>query len=600
MIASLKELYSLLTAEQRKKLAQLQVLVILMSIAEVASVFAIGPFMALVGNIDQLSGDGIIAQIYDWTGLTNTTHFLILVGIFALLALTVSALLSTLTIWRLSMYGSRVGAELSNRLYMYYMHQPWLYHASGNSSHLINKISNESARVTNGIIGPLMQVNARLVMALTMAVAVFIYNPIVAVTGVILFGGAYAFLFAVVRARVHRNGLAVSKQQTRRLKLMSEGFGGIKDVLLLGRQSHFTDRFSSASYSYARATGNNSVLSSAPRFILELVAFGAVIFLVLALLLSNNGDMGRILPAISVYALAGFKLLPAFQQVYSSLTSIKGSMPALDNIKDELRLSSNLSFKNETASEDSQCFTRSPEIGLRDVSFSYSTAAANVVNGVSLTIAANTVVGFVGASGSGKSTLIDILMGLIQPNEGTVVIDGNPLTKENLRAWQNQIGFVAQSIYLADASIRDNVAFGLPQDLIEQDKVDAAIKTAHLQELVQSLPQGLDTIVGERGVQLSGGQRQRIGIARALYHNAQVLIFDEATSALDGITEKLIMDAIHDFAGSKTIVLIAHRLATVKKCDRIYLMEEGKVAAQGTFEELVHENATFKVMSELA
>jgi HlyD family secretion protein len=595
MFGQLKELYSLLTKEQRKKLLRLQVLVVLMSFAEIAGVVSIGPFMALVGNISRLEGESLLADVYRISGLESPRDFLFWLGIGVLLILTLAAAISMFTIWRLSMYGAKVGAELGNRLFRHYMHQPWLFHASGSSSQLTNRISQETQRITNSIINPLMQMNAKLVMATFMAVAIFVYNPAVAISGLLIFATAYLLLYKTVRRRLVRNGRHISEAQQMRFKLMGEGFGGIKDALLLGRQKDFTDRFEVACDKFAVAQGTTQALAQVPRYAMELIAFGSVIFLVLYLLAVHEGNLGSILPVLSVYALAGFKLLPAFQQVYTGLSQIRGNLAAFDAVRADLRASSLDAAKTNEPTRER--IIPKKHVSLNDIVFSYPGKEEPALKNLDITIPANGVIGLVGASGSGKSTAIDLLLGLIEPQQGNLAIDGRPLSKENIRAWQNSVGFVPQSIFLADSSIRENIAFGLPPESIDEEKVKTAATMAHLDELLAGLPGGLETKVGERGVQLSGGQKQRIGIARALYHDADVLVLDEATSALDGITEKLIMDAIHDFSGKKTIIMIAHRLATVRQCDSIYLLRDGQVEDQGTYKELVDRNEIFKSMA---
>lgn len=599
MLAQLKELYALLTADQRKKLLRLQVLVVLMSFGEIAGVLSIGPFMAVVGDMSRLQGDGTMARLYLASGFAEPRTFLLWLGIAVLVVLTGAALVSMYTVWRLSMYGARVGSELSSRLYKHYMQQPWLFHASGSSSQLTNKIAQESGRITNQIINPIMQMNAKLMMAMFMTVAIFIYNPMVALVGLAVFSMAYGLLYRTVRRRLVRNGRSVSDSQRLRFKLMAEGFGGIKDALLLGRQRFFTQRFREASERFATAQGTNQALSQAPRYAMELVAYGTVIGLVLHLLVTYDGNLGAILPILSIYALAGFKLLPAFQQIYTSVSAIRGNLSAFDSLRDDLYASTKVNGHEQAGEEDLERSYLKPErnILLDQVVFTYPGKQDPALKELTLDVPVNKVVGLVGASGSGKSTAIDMLLGLIEPWQGQLRIDGEPLNDDNRRAWQNSLGFVPQAIFLADSSIRENIAFGLPPEAIDEAKVRSAASMAHLDELLAELPDGLDTRVGERGVQLSGGQRQRIGIARALYDDADVLILDEATSALDGITEKLIMDAIHDFSGKKTIMMIAHRLGTVKQCDRIYLLADGRVVDQGTYSELSERNTIFKRMA---
>ncbi|MCP1364069.1 ABC transporter ATP-binding protein/permease [Halomonas sp. BBD48] len=600
MFYYLKELYFLLGAEQRKKLFRLQLLAVVMAFAEIAGVISIGPFMALVGNMNQLEGQGLLADVYRASGVETPQTFLIWVGSCVLALLFASGLFSMYTIWRMSMYGTHVGAELSSRLYNYYMHQGWLFHASGNSSTLTNRIAEECQRVMMHIIIPLMHMNAKLTLAVFMALAIFIYNPIVALSGVAIFLASYFLLFKTVRKKLVNNGKTISHSQTIRFKLMAEGFGGIKDALLLRRQDIFTQRFNAASEKYADALGANQALSLAPRYAMEIVAFGCVIFLVLFLLVRSGGNVGALLPVLSIYALAGLKILPALQQVYNSLSQIRGHMAAYESIREELKASAQFTVSSVDYSAKQEKLTPKKDIVLKDVGFTYPGKMDKALDEVDLIIPVNQTVGLVGASGSGKSTLVDILLGLIEPDHGNIFVDGRALTKETLACWQNALGFVPQSIFLADASIKENIAFGLPEEAIDMQRVADCVRQAHLDEFLDKLPNGMNTRVGERGVQLSGGQRQRIGIARALYHESDVLVLDEATSALDGITENHIMQAIQGFSGQKTIIMIAHRLATVKQCDLIYLMRDGKVVDQGRYEDLVVRNETFKRMAEHA
>lgn len=599
MFRQLQELYRLLTRSQRRQLLRLQGLIILMALAEIASVVSIGPFMALVGDLSRLEEENWLAMVYRASGINTPTSFLTLLGILVLVVLTFAALFSMYTTWRLSLYSAQVGAELSNRLYRYYLHQPWLFHVGENSSRLINKVSLEAQRTTLRIIGPCLQANARLVMVALMMLAIFLYNPLVAIAGTLIFLFAYLLLYKTVRRLLLSHGRRVSRAQAKRFKLMTEGFGGIKDLLLLHRQDNFTERFDKASQSVARGMGVTQGLSDAPRYAIELVAFGSVVLLVLYLLNLYQGNLGAILPALSIYALAGFKMLPAFQKIYSSVSHIRGNLAAYESIRDDLLASQEPTSEVGMLPQEPSHLVPEQAIELEDIRFHYPGKVEPALDGLTLTIPANRLVGLVGASGSGKSTTVDLLLGLIRPDQGRMLIDGVPLTDANLLYWQASVGFVPQHIFLADASILENVAFGIAPERIDRPRALEALRLAQLQDLLDQLPQGADSQIGEQGVQLSGGQRQRIGIARALYQRVQVLVFDEATSALDGITERRIMEDIHRFVGRMTVVLVAHRLATVKACDVIYLLEAGRVVDTGTYEELVGRNRTFRMMANL-
>lgn len=604
MIARLSELLALLTRDQKRRLIRLQALVLLMSIGEIAGVMAIGPFMAAIADPSAIGDSGLERDFVDWSGVQNSHSLVILFGAAVLCVLTVSSAISMLTTWKLSRFGVTVGGEISSDLFAYYMRESWLFHANGSSSTLTNRIAQECQRATVGILGPLMQMNGKAGVGIMLALAIFIYNPVVALIGVMIFALAYALLFMTVRRQLVRNGSAISRTQRVRFRLLAEGFGGIKDALVLGRQDTIIGRFRGATREFALAMGTNQALAQVPRYAMELVAYGSLISLVLYLAASSNGDLSTILPALSVYALAGFKMLPAFQQIYTSLSQMRGNISAYESIREDLVRARRTSLRRNDEMGTAQVGTPTERsfihqhVQLNSVGFAYpGKRGAPALKDVNLTIGARETIGIVGASGSGKSTLIDVLLGLIEPESGELVVDGTPVDRDNVRAWQDALGFVPQSIFLADSSIRENIAFGLPVDRIDDDKVQHAAYLAHLEELIERLPDGLDTAVGERGVQISGGQRQRIGIARALYNDAEMLILDEATSALDGLTEKAVMDAIHDFAGKKTIVLIAHRLATVRECDRIFVMDNGSVVDQGSYDELMDRNSDFKKMA---
>ncbi|MEX1199297.1 MAG: ABC transporter ATP-binding protein [Methylophaga sp.] len=588
----------MLTKQQRVHLFRLQILVLVMAFAEVAGVASIGPFMAVVGDKSHLQGEGILAQIYQFSGFNDPNDFLFWLGMVVLLTLTLAASISMFTTWKLALYSNKVGAELSSRLYKHYMNQSWLFHVDGSSSQLTNKIALECGRLTHQVITPLLQINAKLVLVAVMATAIFIINPLIALTGLTLFVSTYFLLYRTVRKRLTSSGRSVTHANQTRLKLINEGFGGIKDTLLLGRQKSFVEQFDEASRHFAKAQGTIQGLAQVPRYAMELVAFGAIVVLILYLLATYQGNLGTILPLLSIYALAGFKLLPAFQQIYAGVSTLRSHISAFENLQNDLVSSQHPDAGSEYTKQGTLKLNK--EITMQDVVFRYPSKTEPALNHLEMTFAVNQVTGLVGASGSGKSTAIDMLLGLIEPDKGKLMIDGKPLTGSNKRQWQNTIGYVPQSIFLADASIRENIAFGLSPDEIDDGRVTLAANMAHLEELLNSLPDGLNTRVGERGVQLSGGQRQRIGIARALYDDPDVLVLDEATSALDGITEKLVMDAIHDFSGKKTIIMIAHRLATVKQCDQIYLMDKGKVIDSGTFDQLIDNNAMFKHMAHHA
>ena len=440
-----------------------------------------------------------------------------------------------------------------------------------------------------------MQMNARVVFTLFMVISIFIYDPRVAIVGLSVFAIVYLILFKVVKRSLERNGKAISQIFSKRYRLNNEGFGGIKDLLLLGRGDNFIESFNQTSKSLAHSQGTINALAQVPRYFIELVAFGSMMTITLYLISSYDGNLGMILPTLSLYTLAAFKLLPAIQNIYANVAAIKGNIAAFESIHDDLIWSSK---PKALIQESKQSFLRvKHQISLNNITFTYPDKTKSTLQKINMSILANSVIGIVGPSGSGKSTLINILLGLIEPQQGEMKIDNTILNYKNRRSWQNTIGFVAQDIFLSDRSIAENVAFGISKNEINLDKVKKALELSHLTELLQSLEKGIYTPVGERGVKLSGGQSQRIGIARALYHEAEILVFDEATSSLDGISERRVMDAIHEFGGQKTIIMIAHRIKTVQNCNKIFYIDKGRVVDQGTYKELIERNDDFKNMA---
>jgi len=595
MFKFIKDFFSLLTVSQRKNFFLFQFLIVIMSFIEITSIISITPFMALVADPTILSRDNFLATLYLKYNL-ELYEFIFYLGIAVLIFLMISTIVSMIITWRLSMFAAKIGTDIANRLYSHYLDQEWLFHTVESSSHLTKKIATDSVRVGNEIIAPLMQMNARLILVFLILIAMFFYDPFIVIFGLIIFTSGYIILFKFVRVRLEKNNKIISKMLSKRFKLLTNGFGGIRDILLFGRSSYFKTEFNKSSDNLAFSEGTIVGIGRVPRYLIELLSFGSMIALVLYLIKTSNGDLSVILPILSVYGLAAMKLLPSLQVIYNSLTIIKGNLSAYESIKEDLkRINISKIKKNDFTRA---VWSKNNEIILKEATFIYPGKNSPALSSISLKIKPNTLVGFVGTSGSGKSTIADLISGLIIPKHGKVIIDGIPLDEQNINLWKKKIGFVSQAIFLIEGTIVENIAFGVSEDLIDHKKIEKVLKLSNLYEFVSKLEKGVHSKVGERGVQLSGGQRQRIGIARTLYYDADVLIFDEATSALDGITEKIIMDSIQDFTGKKTLILIAHRLKTIKKCDEIFMMENGKIVDQGEYEYLLSNNEQFKKMSD--
>ena len=597
MFKILRQLFSILTVSQRNRFYKLQILMVVTALAEIVGVASIVPFMALIGDISLLAENQILSGFFHLSGLESERNFVFLLGLLVLFSLVFSALISMFTTWRLAMFATQTGTELSDRLYQYYLDRPWLFHIATSSAELTKKVANETGRVTSQILYPILQINARLVLAILMCVAMFSYDPKVAALGIVIVFIGYVALYRSVRKRLHINGLAISRVFEQRFRLMNEGFGGIRDVILSGKRDYFSGRFKDTGEVLATSQGLNTALAQVPRYLMELVAFGSMLSLVLYLMLVHDGELGLILPILSVYALAGMKLLPAFQQIYSRVAVIKGNISAFESVYYDLTKANASYGLAVTKRPQISGLTLEKSISLKNVCFTYPGSKQEILKGINISIPANTTTGIVGPSGAGKSTLLDVLLGLIKPDQGEFYIDEIQLSPDKVRLWQNSLGFVSQNLHLTDGTIAENVAFGIPPEDIDDKRVMSVLELARLASVLLNADKGLNTSVGERGVKLSGGQRQRLAIARALYHDPDVLIFDEATSALDGVTEKEIMDAIHQLNGQKTIILVAHRIRTVESCDQIVLIDNGIVAGGGTYTELLLKNENFQKLA---
>lgn len=590
--------FSLLTKKQKRNFFLLQFLALLMAIIEILGLASVFPFITLVGDIDQLQQDTIFGKIYKASGIKSELQFLFFLGLSVLLILVLSSIISMLTIWKLSLFSTRTGAEIADRLYSYYLKKSLLFHTSGNTAELIKKIALEAPRATTGILLPLMKLISRLVIVIILSLTIFMIDPKVAFIGFFVFATAYYILFRLVRMRLQRNGKNISKVNGKRYRLMNEAFGGIKDILLMNRSSNFISLFSEKGSTLAYSQGANSALKQIPRYFMELIAFSSMILLILYLIINHQGNISIIIPILTIYALASLKLLPAFQQIYSSIATIKGNVAAFKSIEKDLLASRTYKHQSVKQNQNQKFLDIETKIDLKNVTFNYPNKKP-ILKNINISIPAKNVIGIVGPTGSGKSTIIDILLGLIEPKEGHLIVNDLIIKEENRREWQNSIGYVGQNIFLSQNSVAENIAFGISKDLIDFERVHQALELAKMSEEVKTFEKNIHTSVGERGLQLSGGQRQRIGIARALYHNPAVLIFDEATSSLDGSTEKKIMNTIYSLRNDKTIILISHRIKTLKECDYIFFIKDGQITDRGVYNELFQSNTNFINMVEL-
>lgn len=571
-------------------------MILVMAFLDMLGVASILPFMAVLANPELVQSNAVLNTMFSISrhiGIHATDQFLFALGVLVFVLLVVSLTFKALTTYAQTRFAMMREYSIGKRLVEGYLHQPYSWFLSRHSADLGKSILSEVKQIIDNGILPLTILLAQSTVVLALLILLTIVDALLALSVGVVLGLAYAGIFAVMSGWLKRLGQVRSYANKERFTAVSEALGAAKEVKVGGLEQVYIQRFAKPAEIYAKGQATARVIGQVPRFALEAIAFGGML-LVILYLMAKSGSFDSALPIVALYAFAGYRLMPALQQIYQAFTQLRFAGPALDALHKDL---------NTLQVADAQQAQLSPlpltqAITLSQVSYSYPNAPQAALKGIDLAIPAHSTVGFVGATGSGKTTAVDVILGLLEPQEGALKIDGQPVNAANRRQWQRAIGYVPQHIYLADDSVAANIAFGMNFKDIDLQAVERAAKIANLHEFVVSdLPQGYATMVGERGVRLSGGQRQRIGIARALYHSPQVLILDEATSALDNLTEQGVMEAVNNLGHDITIILIAHRLSTVRQCDQIYLLERGEVKASGTYKELVASNQQFSAMA---
>jgi ABC-type multidrug transport system fused ATPase/permease subunit len=482
---------------------------------------------------------------------------------------------------------------ISKRLVESYLHQPYSWFLNRNSADLGNTILSEVSAVINLGMVPLLALIAQGITTSALIALLLIVDSFLALSVCLSLGLSYLMIFAFTKKWLKDLGSVRKSANQERYIAIIEAFGASKEIKVGNLENIYVERFATPAKDYAESQAAVQLISKLPRYLLEAIAFGGLL-VVMLYLIAKSGSFTNIFPILALYAFVGYRLMPSLQQIYGAVTYLRAAGPAINSLHADLiglqKINSHVvNIKTIT-------FTQA--ITLTNIFYSYPNAPQPALKGIDLVIPARSTVAFVGATGSGKTTVVDIILGLLEPQEGSLKIDGQLITSATHRQWQNSIGYVPQQIYLADDSVAANIAFGVGAKDIDLKAVERAAKIANLHDFViKNLPQDYNTKVGERGVRLSGGQRQRIAIARALYRNPQVLILDEATSALDNLTEQAVMEALYNLGHEMTIILIAHRLSTVRQCDRIYVFESGQVKAAGTYEELLASSQHFASMA---
>ena len=568
-----KKLFLLMERRRRYQFLILLTLMILTSMFEVISIGAVMPFLGVLiepSNIFELPAAQSFIQ---FLGVDQPSQIILPFTALFAIAILVSGVMRLLLLWATVRFSYTIGVDLSVGVFKQVINQPYIEHTKKNSSDIISIISIKIERVIVGVVLPVLNIVSSFIIFTAIIIVLIIINPVAALIAISFFSLLYVSIYLYVRRKLLVNSLNITLESTSLIKILQEALGGIRDIIIDDNQEFYRNIYQRADFRYRKSAGNNNFIGQSPRYIME--TFGVLLIILLAYMLSANSEKSFAdgIPILGALALGAQRLLPVMQLFYNSWANVKGTHSELNEVLDIVNTNDSITMN---ATDNNFSFKKN--IKLKDVSFGYDENSLLAISKINVDIKKGDLIGVIGKTGSGKSTLIDIIMGLLEPTHGTLEVDGNVITSSNRRDWQSRIAHVPQNIYLSDSTIEENIAFGIPLEEIDSSLVRRASVSANIDSVVNKWPLKYKTIMGERGIRLSGGQRQRIGIARALYKQADVLFLDEATSSVDGETETSIMKAIENLGNDITIIIIAHRISTLKNCSRILeFTNEGKI-----------------------
>ena len=594
----LPKIYRVLAPDDRVKAAVVLAAILVMAAVEVVGVGSVFSFMKIVAEPSLIETSAVLSDVRDVLGTRDTASFLTAVGLAVLGVIIFRNAFGAFSAWLQARFVMMTNHSIASRLLDTYLNRPLAFHLATNSAWSGKNVLVETTQLVGGSLMSLVRVCADGAIVAAVVGYLLWQDTVTTFLVVAVLGGGYSGVYLLLRRRLGDLGRARMRANEGRFKAVNESLGGIREIKLFAREPYFLDQFSEASLRLARLEVMNDVLKQGPRFAFDALAFGGLIAIAL-ITLARDPDPAETIGVLTLYGVAGYRLVPSLHRILEGLSAIRFNTAVLDRLHDDLVSVPGTEPASGPSAGERLLFAR--DIRLESLDFRYAGAERAVIDGLDLVIPACGSVAFVGPTGAGKSTLVDLIAGLLEPTSGRVLVDGVALGPETRRRWRSNIGYVPQHIYLSDTTVAQNIAFGVPDEQIDHDAVVRAARMAHLHEFVTSrLAEGYGTPVGERGVRLSGGQRQRVGIARALYHDPSLLIFDEATSALDGITEEVIGETLRSLEGELAMILIAHRLTTVRSCDIIHLMSEGRIVDSGAYAELMRSNATFRRMAGAA
>jgi len=585
-----------LTRSEQWKFARLLVAILIMAILEVVGIASVLPFMQIAANPGQLLENEWLSKIYYAFNFESEREILIASGILVLVLITMSNLFKIFASWLQQKFTWDVSHQLGMRLLRVYLRKSYGYFLTHNTSELLVNLVVEVGKVTTGILAPLCELIAQIIVSLLIFTLLIIVNPAIALITLSVLGVAYVLVYLTRRGYLTRLGKERISLNQHRFTNLKELLGGIKTFRVYGVQDFFYRRYDTVSERFSQIQPRVHLVSITPRHVVEIFAFGGVIVLLLSLI-SRGQSLQEVLPLLTLYVLAGYRLLPALQKIYGAIIKLRHTYPTVEALEKDLQKDVPL---QQSALIKNPIGDFSTNLKLENLSFYYDDKSPAVISNLNVTISKGKTVAFVGSTGSGKTTLVDLMVGLLHPQKGHIKIDDHVLSVDNALTWQNQIAYVPQEVFLFDDTARRNIAIGQHDDEVDQERLERATQVANIHSFIcGELPEGYQTIIGEQGVRLSGGQRQRLGLARALYRQPKVLILDEATSALDSITESAVIDSLKAHSEDLTVIVIAHRLSTVRHADCIYLLEKGRIIAEGNYEKLIQKSEVFREMVEL-
>ena len=588
---SFKKIFDLLSVSERKQVFYLLIMILFMALLDVIGVASIMPFIGVLTNPDLIENNIFINNLFNYSniiGVKTKEEFLFALGILVFLLLVFSLAFKALLTYVQLRFVAMSQYGLSKRMMERYLNQPYSWFLNRHSADIGKTVLSEVRLIISKGLKPIMNIITNGTVAIALLLLLILNDPKFALIACSSLGLTYFFVYRLTRSFLMRIGRERVQANKDRFTIVTETFNAAKELKVGSLEKAFLERFSIPAKTLAKHSAVAGSIGQLPRYALEIIAFGGMLLLIL--LMMGQTNFTNVLPLIALYVFAGYRLMPALQQIYLSATMLRFVSPSLNSIHDDIQ-----TLDPEMIKKSNNTMPLTKAITLKDLYYQYPNSLKTTIKDITLNIPASSTVGIVGITGSGKTTIVDIILGLLQAQKGTLKVDENVINRNNLAAWRRSIGYVPQDIFIADDTLAANIAFGIDKKDINQEHVQQAAKIANIDDFVRDkLPQQYQTTVGERGVRLSGGERQRIGIARALYRNPQVLILDEATSSLDNLTEQLVMKEIQKIGGNKTIIMIAHRLSTVKKCDIIFYLEKGELKAQGTYEELIKSSEGFK------